>query len=227
MQPFMDPPAVARYAEGPPRLVPGFADLQRMTLILLSQQAPENAKILVLGAGGGLELKTFAQGRPGWSFTGVDPSTEMLGLAKTTLGPLMSQVELCGGYIDAAPPGPFHGATCLLTLHFLPFEERLRTLRQVRQRLRPGAPFVMAHHSFSEGGDERRRWLSRFAAFATSSGVDPVKAKEATKFIGKHLPIVAPDQEERLLREAGFQDISLFYAGFTFRGWVAYAQRGR
>jgi len=25
------------------------------------------------------------------------------------------------------------------------------------------------------------------------------------------------------MREAGFGDLSLFYAGLTFRGWVAYA----
>jgi tRNA (cmo5U34)-methyltransferase len=26
-----------------------------------------------------------------------------------------------------------------------------------------------------------------------------------------------------LMREAGFSGVSLFYAAFTFRGWVAYA----
>jgi tRNA (cmo5U34)-methyltransferase len=26
-----------------------------------------------------------------------------------------------------------------------------------------------------------------------------------------------------ILREVGFSDVSLFYAGFAFRGWVAYA----
>ena len=29
--------------------------------------------------------------------------------------------------------------------------------------------------------------------------------------------------EEGILREAGFHDVQLFYAGFAFRGWVAYA----
>jgi predicted TIM-barrel fold metal-dependent hydrolase len=39
------------------------------------------------------------------------------------------------------------------------------------------------------------------------------------------LPLLAPEQDEALLREAGFPDVSLFYAGFAFRGWVAYAGR--
>ena len=76
--PFSDPAMVGRYADVTPQRVPGFFDLHRMALILLSEQAPEDAEILVLGAGGGLELKTFAEARPNWSFAGVDPSQPML-----------------------------------------------------------------------------------------------------------------------------------------------------
>ncbi len=56
-RPFSDPQAVARYAEGPPRLVPGFEHLQRMTTLLLAERVPQAGRVLVLGAGGGLELK--------------------------------------------------------------------------------------------------------------------------------------------------------------------------
>ena len=35
-----------------------------------------------------------------------------------------------------------------------------------------------------------------------------------------NLPALSPEQDEALLREAGFTDVRLFYAGFTFRGWV-------
>jgi tRNA (cmo5U34)-methyltransferase len=37
------------------------------------------------------------------------------------------------------------------------------------------------------------------------------------------LPILSPEEDERLLREAGFNGVSVFYAGFAFRGWVARA----
>jgi tRNA (cmo5U34)-methyltransferase len=223
MDGFSDPQAVARYAEGPPRLVPGFTDLQRMTLLLLAERAGADARVLVLGAGGGLELKVFAEAQPGWRFEGIDPSAEMLKLAEKTLGPLASRAQLHEGTIDVAPEGPFDAATCLLTLHFVPAEERGRTLREIRRRLKPGAPFVMAHHSFPQGEHERGKWLSRFAAFATASGIDPEKAQAAGAGIGAQLPLLAPQHDEQLLRDAGFFDVSLFYAAFTFRGWVAYA----
>lgn len=221
MDAFSDPEAVKRYAEGPPRLVPGFADLQRMAGLLLAERAPGDARILVLGAGGGLEVKVFAEGQPGWRFDGVDPSAEMLDLARLTLGPLTARAELHHGLIDVAPEGPFDGAACILTLHFVEREERLRTLREVHRRLKPGAAFVVAHFSFPQ--DERDLWLSRYAAFASSSGIDPAQARKAGATIGERLPILAPEEDERLLREAGFSGVSLFYAAFAFRGWVAYA----
>lgn len=221
-QTFDDPTAVAGYAERAKRQVPGFADLQRMAMLLLAEHAPGAADILVLGAGGGLELKVFAEAQPEWRLVGVDPSAEMLRLARSTLGPLQSRAVLLEGTIDDAPPGPFDGAACLLTLHFLPRDERLRTLRAVRRRLRPGAPFVVAHHSFAKD-DEGRRWLSRFAAFAVLNGVDPAQAAAMPTALLEHLPALSPGEDEALLREAGFSDVALFYAALTFRGWVAKA----
>ena len=41
--------------------------------------------------------------------------------------------------------------------------------------------------------------------------------------IGERLPSTALSDDEAALRAAGFDGISLFYAAFTFRGWVAYA----
>ena len=213
---------MARYAEGPVRQVPGFEGLQRMTGLLLAERVPDDGHVLVLGAGGGLELKAFAETQPGWRFCGVDPSAEMLGLAGRTLGPLASRVDLHQGYIDGAPEGPFDGATCLLTLHFIPQEERRRTVAEVHRRLRPGAPFVVAHHSFPQDDGEKERWLARYAAFATASGVPAANAQGAITAIGERLPLLAPEQDEAILREAGFTGVALFYAGFTFRGWVGY-----
>lgn len=220
---FSDPQAAAQYAEGPPRFVPGFADLHRMTAILLAERAPKDAQVLVLGAGGGLELKAFAQAHAGWTFEGVDPAAAMLKQAERTLGPLASRARMVEGYIDDATKGPFDAATCLLTLHFLPPEERMRTAREIRRRLKPGAPFVAAHFSFPQTAGERPLWLSRFAAFAVASGADPDKAENARAGVGARLSLLSAEQDEAILREAGFSDVSLFYAAFTWRGWVAYA----
>lgn len=218
---FEDPAAIARYAEGPPRYVPGFADLHRMTGVLLAERAPAEADVLVLGAGGGLELKALAQAHQGWHFLGVDPAPAMLDLAEQALGPLNARVRLQRGYIDDAAEGPFDAAVCLLTLHFLDAAKRRRTASEIHRRLRPGAPLVVAHSSFPQ--DERDQWLSRYAAFAIAGGADPQQANGAHEAVAKSLSLFDPEQDEAILRNAGFSDVKLFYAAFTWRGWVAYA----
>jgi len=220
---FSDPQAVARYTEGPPRFVPGYNAMLSMAAILLAERAREDGRILVLGAGGGLELKTFAQAQPGWSFDGVDPSAAMLALAGQTLGPLASRARLHQGYIDDAPEGPFDGASCLLTLHFVDIEERRRIAMEVRRRLKPRAAFVVAHLSAPDGNEQRPLWLSRYSAFLAASGVEPEQAAAARNAVTNHLEILTPAQDETILREAGFSEPTLFYTAFTFRGWVAYA----
>lgn len=223
MKGFRDAEKVAHYSDGPRRFVPGLEAVHRMTGLLLAERVPDDGRVLVLGAGGGLELKALAEAHPGWTFVGVDPAAEMLALAERTLGPLMERVELVQGYIDDAPAGPFDGATCLLTLHFLDAEERCRTATAIRERLHPGAPFVAVHGSFPQERGERRLWLSRYAAFAVSSGVDPALAENARDSVDRAVNMFTPEQDETILRAAGFAELSLFYAAFTWRGWVGTA----
>lgn len=220
---FSDPQMVANYTDGPPRFVPGYNSMQSMAAILLAEHAGKDARILVLGAGGGLELNAFAQAHPGWTFDGVDPSAAMLDLATQTLGPLASRAQLHRGTIDDAPNGLFDGATCLLTLHFVDADERRRIVSEIHRRLRPGAPFVTMHLSAPDGEDERPLWLSRYSAFLAAAGMEPDKAAAARDAVTNHLSILSPAQDEAILRQGGFSNPALFYAGFAFRGWVAYA----
>lgn len=217
-QPFSK--ATHAYRDGPPRQVPGFDSLHRMTGMLMAEKIPDEGRILVLGAGGGLELEALAAFNPLWHFDGVDPSASMLQIAAETTAPIADRVSLHEGYIQQAPDGPFDGAVSLLTFHFIAKEDRLETLRQIRSRLKPGAPFVLAHISFPQTEPERAQWIARHVAFG---GTAPENAESARQAIGTRLSILAPEEEEALLAQAGFTGTTLFYAGLSFRGWVSYA----
>jgi tRNA (cmo5U34)-methyltransferase len=222
-QNFFEGAAVHDYASRPARQVPGFADLHRMIIQLLSERVPADASLLVLGAGGGLELKAFADACPGWTFEGVDPSADMLALARTIAAEHVTRIELRQGYIEDTSDGPFDAAVSILTFHFIAREQRLETLRQLRRRLRPGAPLVLAHISFPQGEPERSTWIARHVAYA-NPGTDPAQLQQSRDAIAARLTILSPDEEEAQMREAGFGGVSLFYAGLSFRGWIAYAE---
>lgn len=219
MSTFRDPETISRYQDTAQAKVPGMAALHRMTHVLLAEAVPPEGEVLVLGAGGGLELRAFAQARPGWRFVGVDPSAPMLDLARETLGPDASRAVLVNGTIDDAPLRTFDGATCLLTLHFLAPDVRLQTLRELYRRLRPGGVLVVAHHSYSP--EDSMRWLRRSAAFASASGVLTGQDEAGIATMAARLPAIPEKDEVALLEKAGFVEVELFYAALSFRGWVA------
>jgi tRNA (cmo5U34)-methyltransferase len=219
-----DAPQNDDYAEKAARLVPGYHDLHKMVGVLLAEHVPPSAgKVLVLGAGGGQEIHYLAGMYPNWRFDGVDPSAAMLAIARTVLVPVSDRIILYQGYIDTAPLGPhYDAAICLLTLHFLPRDERLQTIQAVYERLQPGAPFIVAHHSFPQTNDDLQdRWLDRNTAYAVAAGTDPVQAARGRQSIKELLPALSPEEDVTLLEQAGFTDIELFYAALTFKGWVA------
>ncbi|WP_286749638.1 hypothetical protein [Sphingopyxis sp. SCN 67-31] len=41
--------------------------------------------------------------------------------------------------------------------------------------------------------------------------------------MARHVAMLSPEEDEAVLRAAGFSGVALFYAAFTWRGWVAYA----
>lgn len=221
LTPFTNSATVAAYTRDTPRKVPGLADLHRMTAILLAERAPSAAHILVVGAGGGLELKAMAEAVPSWRFTGVDPSPAMLDVAREMTALYADRTTLLPGTVDQVPIEPFDGAVCLLTLHFLDRAERLDTLREIRHRLKPGGAIVIAHHTSPDGDPEA--WLARSATFSDQIVRNTEKSASVAKAMAERLPLLTPAEEEALLLEAGFVEPRLFYAAFSFRGWVAIA----
>ncbi|MDP2699771.1 class I SAM-dependent methyltransferase [Thalassospira sp.] len=222
MSTFSDPDTISSYAEMAERNVPALRDLHRMVSLLLAEKVPADGRILVLGAGGGLELRAMARQNPDWRFDGVDPSPQMLDQARAVTHEFTDRITLHEGYIEDGPEGPFDGATCLLTLHFLSQEERVRTLRDICRRLHTGAPLVIVHHSFENDDAGKDKWLSRFATYIATSEMGDAGNGINVEAMKERLPVLSPEQDVSTLLEAGFSQVELFYAALTFRGWVAY-----
>ncbi len=220
--PFGDPALVDSYVTRTRRTVPGLDVVHGLVGRILAETTPDDGRILVVGAGGGLEIRHLAERHPSWTFDGVDPSPQMLDLARRTIGSHMERVTVHEGDARRAPEGPFDAATCLLTLHFLGRDERLATLSEIRRRLRPGAPLLTFHHTAADGPDPLT-WFRRSARFAADPASSPAEIDRSAAVLAARLPVLSPHEDEALLRDAGFCDIGLFFAALSFRGWVASA----
>ena len=94
-------------------------------------------------------------------------------------------------------------------------------MQALRRRVKPSARLVVAHHSAPNRGNVER-WLARSVAFASES-IDVGQAWASAATMAERLPILSAEEDEAMLHDAGFTDVAMFYAAFSFRGWVATA----
>ena len=223
---FIDPASVVRYLQqGPPAFAPGHAGMLQMTGVLLEERMPENGTVLVVGAGGGLEIRYLAGIKEGWRFVGVDPAPAMLNLARATAGLVAGdRLQLIEGTVENASSGPFDAATCILVLGLIADDgSKLAMLNDVRCRLKPKAPFILVDQCIDLRAADAELRLDRYAAYARRSGVDAETVAGAKAAVGSMTSLVSASRNEELLGEAGFAEIEVFYVGMAWRGWVAYA----
>ena len=210
------------YIEGPPRQVPGYESLHKMVALLLAEKVPMKGRILVLGAGGGLEIKALAEMHPEWRFEGIDPSGDMISLAKQIVRPYADRVNLKVGYINSASEEPFDAAISLLTFHFISHDQSKGTLAEIHRRLKPGAPLLLAHLSIPRSEPQRTQWLTRHIVYGQVDQLNAAQIERSVEAMQTQLTILEPKEEEEMLYEAGFPKVDLFYAGLALKGWIAY-----
>lgn len=210
---------------GRERFAPSYGVMLQMCGQLIAESIGEDGAVLVVGAGGGLELEALARRASRWKFCAIDPASNMLEQAR-------EKARACGafdrtvwvdGYVTHAPKVKYDAATCLLTLHFVPESEKLGTLIGIRSRLKPGAPFLLVDLCMDKQAANYERNLSRYAQFALDCGASPAEVDTVRERLRNVLQTVSDRRNVALLAEAGFGSAEIFYAAHAWRGWVAYA----
>lgn len=187
--------------------------------------ADKPARVLVVGAGGTAgEIVAAARLEPGWTFLAVDPSEPMMALAQTHLAVagLSHRVEtVLGSIADLPPDAVFDAAIMIGVLHHLPTDaEKQDILAQIAQRLKPGAPFVVAgnYRAYASNPLLMAAWANRWRM--NGAEPDEVEAK-----LNKILQGAEPPKSEEavlaLLTEAGFEDARRFFASLFWGAWLA------
>ncbi|AOZ09093.1 SAM-dependent methyltransferase [Cupriavidus malaysiensis] len=183
------------------------------------------ASILVAGAGGtGQEVLTAARLEPGWTFTAVDPSPEMLALtsAQVAQAGLSGRVRSVPGYVaDLDPLERFDAATLIGVLHHLPGEaDKAALLAGIAARLPAGAPLILAcnYRPYASQPLLLKAWGERWRM----QGADA--ATVAAK-LGRIQQGAEPPASEQvvadLLGEAGFEAPLRFFSSLFWGAWIA------
>lgn len=204
-------------------LVPGYDTLHELSAAVLRAQLPDGARVLCVGAGTGEEIARLAGAGPLWRFVGVDPSADMLAQARARLGQdgVLDRVGLTEGEVEAVPPAPpFDAATLILVLHFVKDDPaRAALLGAIGQRLKPGAPLLLA--SLYREGDADAV-LDAWKALQVLGGLPHAAVEERMAPRLAEARPVADDELAGLLADAGFGPPTRYFQGLMMAAWVAW-----
>ncbi|WP_240420661.1 class I SAM-dependent methyltransferase [Paenibacillus periandrae] len=210
--------------------VPSYDSLFAMVQAYYRLQLGDNAaSLLVIGIGGGNELSAWGPSNPRWTFTGVDPSEEMLKIAKhkvIELG-LESRASLIQGTIDDLPQADskFDAASCILVLHFIDdVQEKLKLLGSIKDKLKSGAPFVLVSAYGNNDESEFQARLNVWKSFWIDAGREPSEVDKLISSGITKLSLLPEKQIEALLAESGFTKITRFYSTVLMAGWICHTE---
>lgn len=221
------PGNVAEYDKSIRLFCGAYEEMFTLSHCCLRARLPEQAKVLVVGAGTGMEICEFAPLNPGWSFCAVDPSGDMLSLLEKKIAEkkLTSRIELRKGYVDdLAANESFDAATCILVMHFLKDDgSKLALLESIAKRLKPGAPLILIDGFGEPGSREFEALKASWMQYPMLHGVPAATVESAfAEVIMKMVRFVPEARILELLRMAGFTGMSRFYSGFLYGGWLGF-----
>lgn len=206
-------------------VIPGYDALHTMTQSFFQSKLLEEANLLIVGAGTGMELVTFGKSNSKWHILGVEPSTSMLTIAQQKIGQhgLSDRIKLYRGYTHELPASPLYdGATCILVMHFLPDDaSKLALLQSIAQRLKSEAYFILADMFSEQDTETFEQFTSAWKIHGKLMGLNSEKIAEMLETARKGIHSISEQRVFQLLQSAGFGNIVRFYTALWYGGWIA------
>lgn len=196
----------------------------RFLISVLLRHLPVNARILCVGVGTGTEISSLARQHSGWSFTGIDPSPDMLAVCaeKMYQEGCYDRCTLIEGYLSDVPAtGRFDAVLCLLVTHFIQEHRRLDIYEQMNAQLVPGGSMIVAEIAGDMGSSDFDEMLVTWAGLHSVASNIERDPEEIRSQMIERLLLLPPAQTERLISEAGFSSVQQFFQSLLIHGWVA------
>lgn len=214
-----------RYDDFVRRTIFGYEALFPMVLALLQTRLGEAAQVLVVGSGTGAELLTFGRRMPGWTFTGVDPSEQMIRMSRANIeqAGIAGRVRLHAGTVQGLPAGEkYDAATSILVMHLLADNgAKLDFLQSIADRLKPGASLVLVDHHGDPQSAEFRDLLAGWQNYQVLMGLPSQQADTVLAQAKQTQHFISESRTLALLGQAQFGNVERFFTGFLTAGWLA------
>lgn len=199
------------------------SDCLHFLMRLVLKGLPDDARVLCVGVGTGAEILSLAAVFPGWSFVGVDPSSDMLDVGTHRLeeAGVLDRCRMIPGYVDDVADTGFDAVISLLVAHFIQLEHRPAFYRAIHDRLKQGGRYVSAEISDDLVGPAFPAMLDDWKEVQALMGADQESLASLPDVLRNVLGVVPPAETVELWRDAGFGLPVPFFQSFMIRGWHA------
>ncbi len=213
------------YDERIRRLAPGYDTLHDTLPAMLDVELPEEAEVLVVGAGTGTEVVRLGRAHPEWTLTAVDPSAEMLEKCRDRVDDagLNSRVTyICEPVEALSDVRHFDAATAIVVAHFLPDAEAKRNFfGSIASHLRAAAPFVWADLYRVEPDETFHRLWAAWRSHLTRAGMSEEDVEQTFERIEDGILFTPEGELEAIVRDVGFTSFDRFHQSLLWGAWMA------
>ena len=191
---------------------------------IILQDLPPNSHILCVGVGTGAEILSLAPKHPQWTFTGIDPSQDMLDVCQKNLAEnhLTHRCNLVCGYIDQLPKSPQYDAVLsILVGHFIPETERQSYYTNMHTRTKPNGYMINTEISYDLNSPQYPSMLKNWGDLQLMRGATPESVQKLPSQLQDILTVLPPSQVHDLISQSGFSTPIQFFQSLMISGVYA------
>ena len=167
----------------------------------------QDANVLDLGCGTGLELEYYFARNGEASVVGIDLSADMLAALKRKFADRKIKL-ICGSYFDVPfEANRFDAAVSVESLHHFTAAQKLKLYKKLNTALSDNGYFVLTDY-FAESEEAEHFYFSELERLKSEQGLEP------TAFYHYDTPLTV-EHEIEVLKQAGFSDVRIM------RNWKA------
>jgi tRNA (cmo5U34)-methyltransferase len=206
------------------RSIPQYDTMRGLVFELGTRYVPDAGLVVDLGCSRGAALAPFvAEFGDRASYVGVEVSPPMLAACRKRFARELAEGTVTLHDLDLRHAYPDVDATltlAVLTLQFVPLDERARVVRDVYDHTRPGGAFVLVEkvRGTTDTTDVLLVDLYHGLKRANGYGEEEIERKRLS-LEGVLVPETA-SWNEQVLRAAGFDEVECFWRCLNFAGWV-------
>jgi tRNA (cmo5U34)-methyltransferase len=206
------------------RSVPGYGTVVRMTGVLTEQYAKEGTHVYDLGCSLGESIRAaeLAIGDRACQLVGVDNSPAMIEKVRAEMPP-RSKIMW---HLSDITQMEFKTASVVImnfTLQFIPINERLKLLKQIRSSMVPGGLLILSEKLTMPDAEMNELMVNLHHDFKRSQGYSGLEIAQKRDAIDNVLIPETAEVHRIRLTEAGFSRSSVWFQCLNFASLIAIA----